>query len=179
MLKLDANTNLDGAIVTVGGTTVLGINNWIDYAVPPNGAIGPILVAVQRGADPDVSLYDSLRLVLYSECEPEIEATVTLSVQFVNTSSTKELNEDIIGTRIFPNPTSDAVTVELNLLRSTQVHIGLYDLLGNLQMRDLESYLSSGTQQMQLDVSRMVPGTYMLQIQSGSTRITRKLVINR
>lgn len=179
-LKQDPLTNLDGAKITVGASTILGTNNSIDYpGIPAHGAIGPLLVSVRRGDDPKVSLYDSIKLVLYSECEPEIEATVTLSVQFVDISSTKDHSEDIIGTRIFPNPTSDAITVELNLLQSTTVNIDLYDMLGQLQMKGIEENFPDGVQQKQLDLTQMSPGIYMLVIQSESSRLTRKVMINR
>jgi hypothetical protein len=52
-------------------------------------------------------------------------------------------------------------------------------MLGHIQMKGIEENFPAGEQQKQLDLAQIPPGIYMLVIQSGSSRLTRKVMINR
>jgi len=70
--------------------------------------------------------------------------------------------------RVYPNPASDYIKIA-----STEVidRLEVYSILGN-------SVISKSNSLDRIDVSTLNPGIYLLNIYSGSKKITKKVVIN-
>ncbi|WP_246067712.1 family 16 glycosylhydrolase [Changchengzhania lutea] len=70
--------------------------------------------------------------------------------------------------KIFPNPASDTIKIVTNEIIDS---VRLYSILGNLIMSKSESTHV-------IDVSGLTPGVYVLNVNSGSKRTTKKIVVN-
>ena len=87
---------------------------------------------------------------------------------------------------IAPNPASGSINITSsspgssskteNAQASTMIQVSIMDVNGNLKK---QQQFSSGTVNMQLNVTDLVPGTYFVQIINGSINETQKLIINR
>ncbi|MBL0129280.1 MAG: T9SS type A sorting domain-containing protein [Flavobacteriales bacterium] len=77
------------------------------------------------------------------------------------------------GVLILPNPARDHLTIQLNDRWSgAEIHITLFDLLGNAVLQQRSSSINPT-----IDTGDLAPGTYVLRLTSGSTRLMRKVVI--
>ncbi len=78
-------------------------------------------------------------------------------------------NEEISGFKLYPNPvTADIVhiTTEKNDLKTVRI----YDVFGELVLTDRIANKS-------LDISRLSPGVYVVQVTENQKSINRKLVV--
>ncbi|SDD59526.1 Por secretion system C-terminal sorting domain-containing protein [Pricia antarctica] len=94
--------------------------------------------------------------------------TVALSAQtsldFQN-GTTKEISE----VKLYPNPAFEGV-VHLLTKANADKRITVYDVFGEVVLTDK---ITGKT----LDISRLVPGVYVLQLDEGQNTVTRKLVV--
>lgn len=79
---------------------------------------------------------------------------------------------------IFPNPTSNQFTLQLNEDLQKQVQQGdmifVFDQLGNCILR--QQFFNSPSQQ--VDISKMAKGIYFIEVETGKDRINKKIVLN-
>ena len=78
-------------------------------------------------------------------------------------------NEEISGFKLYPNPAFDDV-VYITTKKNARKKIIVYDVFGEIVLTD--RIMDSS-----LNISRLVPGVYVLQVTEGSKTITRKLVV--
>jgi hypothetical protein len=69
----------------------------------------------------------------------------------------------------YPNPTSDRLIVEFTQTEGTATLVVL-DMTGKLLHTQKVSSNSTGVQQVQLDLAKLVPGSYLLQVLDGKER---------
>jgi len=104
--------------------------------------------------------------------DPSINISgVTMSIDYVRVYQNNELSTsefDASKFRIFPNPTSESIKVISNEIIDK---LELYSILGNLIRSKSKSTNT-------MDVSSLNSGIYLLNIYSGSKKITKKIVIN-
>jgi hypothetical protein len=72
--------------------------------------------------------------------------------------------------RIFPNPTSDAINIEMQGDFGS-VQLSIYDLSGRLLMSEAKN-----NKEVSLDVSKLMSGLYFLRVQADGISIIRKFV---
>ncbi|MBC7409563.1 MAG: T9SS type A sorting domain-containing protein, partial [Arcicella sp.] len=77
---------------------------------------------------------------------------------------------------IFPNPTMDKITVDLSEIEDNIESIVLKDHEGNT-MKDLP--LPVDKQFIQLDMKSYRMGIYFIQVQTNTTIITKKIILNQ
>jgi hypothetical protein len=89
------------------------------------------------------------------------------------------LNEDIIesSVKIYPNPSSEAAVVALRLSKSQDVVIELIDMTGHVVSSRLEKDVEAGRTFHNLNTSVLSNGIYTVKLSSGSTVISKKLVV--
>ncbi len=177
-LKLNALSNLNGAVVSAAGVPLNGNDLGQSFQVPANTCVQDLVVEVKMLNSTSALSYKNLELFLYSPCEESIQSSVFASVYFGSASSgVDDATGNIAELAVYPNPAQDVVNIGFDLQESAQVRIELYDMLGRLQMLGLDEKLPAGTQQQQLDIAQIPPGVYLVVIQSESAKVTRKLVI--
>jgi len=78
-------------------------------------------------------------------------------------------NEEISGFKLYPNPAFDDV-VYITTAKNARKEVAVYDVFGEIVLTDRILNTS-------LNISRLVPGVYVLQVTEDSKTITRKLVV--
>ena len=69
------------------------------------------------------------------------------------------------GIRVFPNPSSGIVYIKTEELNSEKILIGVYDLYG----KSVEVSSNSSKDEISINPSQLLPGTYFFSVQSGNT----------
>jgi hypothetical protein len=77
--------------------------------------------------------------------------------------------------RIYPNPTSDIVNIELTDVRPIDAYISIFNAAGALMMTEH----MTGTNLQQINVSKLAGGTYLLNIQTDDATTSFKVVVVR
>ena len=77
--------------------------------------------------------------------------------------------------RLYPNPASNEINLDLDALSSHDLHLRIYDQVGNLVIsRDLEI---SGAHVERIDVSQLASGVYLFSLEGSDINIQRKVVV--
>ena len=79
---------------------------------------------------------------------------------------------------IYPNPTQDQANIEFNLLKSTDIRVELYDMVGKLLISDTHLGRSEGMHRLNIDVSELTSGLYTIKIVADGAQISRKIMVN-
>ncbi len=81
---------------------------------------------------------------------------------------------------LYPNPAADVVSLGLTLAVDQQTDVELVDPLGRIVGRPFSGVLASGRPHLlQIPVSHLAPGAYVIVVKSGGTQTSRLLVVNR
>lgn len=80
------------------------------------------------------------------------------------------------GSYLYPNPAKNSVNVKLNLQKTIKVQLQLMDAVGQV-IRSTELQGQAGANTMNVDLSALSPGIYFVNIKTGNTQSTKKLVI--
>ena len=79
--------------------------------------------------------------------------------------------------KVYPNPATDQLTLEVELVTAEAIVINIYDAVGK-EFYFGEMSLESGINIMNLDIKHMTEGLYYIKLNSRATNISgRKLVI--
>lgn len=84
-------------------------------------------------------------------------------------------NELENGLTLFPNPTSQKVTLSTDGLGNQDISIQITDLSGKNIMK-IEGQSVNGAYEQTLDVSHLADGVYMIKVTSGNLKATRRLI---
>lgn len=76
---------------------------------------------------------------------------------------------------VIPNPAQNTCTVSLVSESAGNAHVSLYSVEGILALSE-EKYLNSGKNELVLDISKLVPGMYVLKINNKSHIYTSRLI---
>jgi len=172
-LKLNAQSNLNGAVVSAAGVPLNGNDLGQSFNVPANSCVQDLIVEVKQLSANSPLSYPNLELFLYSECEPDIQSSVFASVYFGNASGTNNFSENKLLS-VFPNPASDMITIEL--LDDIKIHqLQLVDSYGKV----IDSIVpDQKLQQYQMDISGLKAGLYFVQLRSDFLLISQKVFVN-
>jgi subtilisin family serine protease len=87
-----------------------------------------------------------------------------------------EATEPITNVNLFPNPTSNLLTVRFSTTDAMTIQIAISDLSGKvLQMRQLNT--DAGFQEIEIDASRLNGGIYLMHIISAEGKVSKKFVV--
>lgn len=78
---------------------------------------------------------------------------------------------------IYPNPASDELSVRFDLAAKSDVVMSIYDLSGKLVLSNSYGSLTSGQQNLKLNLNSLTRGTYMVHMIAGTESATTKLII--
>ncbi|MCC6411687.1 MAG: fibronectin type III domain-containing protein [Saprospiraceae bacterium] len=84
--------------------------------------------------------------------------------------------ENVFSIRLYPNPVSDALYVQIEGAPASSTELRLFDLNGQLVMQELTN---TDQQTAQLNLSALNPGMYLLQVLSGENQEVRKVLVTR
>ncbi len=171
-LKLNPQSNLNGAVVTASGVPLNGNDLGQPFTIPANSCVQDLILEVRRLSEASPLAYPNLEVFMYSPCDEDITSSVFASVYFGNATSTDEIGDATLLS-VFPNPTSNQLRVTLagnDRIESYQ----LSDLTGRT-LRHVN--LKNALQQTDLDVSALPRGMYLLQVQAGERVYAKKVLV--
>ncbi len=76
--------------------------------------------------------------------------------------------------KIFPNPASSVVRLQLSALSQQPAIVKIYDLNGR---KLIEKKYTKGTETIELDVSHLKSGIYFIQMTMGNNTLTKKIIL--
>jgi hypothetical protein len=109
------------------------------------------------------------RLVFSSSDHPDSARHPKLEITYMSTVGVDEHNKPL-GLYLTPNPAAEFVRVAWN--KGLSATISIYDMQGRLVLS--EDVLAA---QATLDISRVVSGSYLVEVLSGGVRGTKRLVV--
>jgi Arylsulfotransferase (ASST)/Secretion system C-terminal sorting domain/Fibronectin type III domain len=112
-----------------------------------------------------------------STCQTQGTSNFTALATFT-TPSAKDmpLNEDAIDATIYPNPSHGIFSLQIDAPDNNPVSVVILDASSRIMYQNSFS-LSAGSNTSAIDLSKLSPGLYFCQIQSGSNQIIKKIVI--
>ncbi|MDX2283179.1 MAG: T9SS type A sorting domain-containing protein [Bacteroidia bacterium] len=177
-LKLNALSNLNGAIVKAAGVPLNGNDLGQEFTVPASSCVEDLIVTVSMDNISSPQAYPNLEIFLYAPCESDIKSSVFASVYFGNTLGVQDL-ENLSGLTLYPNPASGLLTADFTLAEGSEVQTGLYDLAGRLRLAGTDSYLPAGEHQARFDVQQLPAGLYLLRIETETGITTGRVMVAR
>lgn len=109
----------------------------------------------QNSAGPEFGLWASL---------PEGGALIPLN----STTSINDLPAVLNRVDIFPNPSSERLTIQYELKNNIKMDVELLDMLGKTILTEDLGYQNTGLHQQNIDVSDLSAGFYLLKLQAGN-----------
>lgn len=109
----------------------------------------------------------------------------TLPVVFWNNVSgvanepTAEVPVEFGLSSVYPNPFNPTAVIDYGIERSAPVRIDLVDVYGRLVRRLLDRVVPAGVHRITLDASELPSGTYLVVMQSGTSRSARTVSLVR
>jgi PKD repeat protein len=160
-------------------TTASEINN--DHFTLEKSFDGKIFEQVSllkgNGTTSEIHIYQatdemSTQNVYYRLQQSDYDGTTSKSdVIIINCSHSGKY--EVIG--IYPNPTHESVSIDLNLSEGGIVLVTLYNSIGQLVMKKEVSF-QNGYQKLNIDLSGLPADVYQLNLATGLTVITEKVV---
>ncbi len=111
--------------------------------------------------------------------KPEYE-TPTFAYSLLIYDPTPTAVEDISqdhGVKIYPNPTTNLVTVGVNLPETNSIKIEMLDMLGRMVNAMVPGKKGAGTYRFQMNTSHLGAGMYLIRISIGDKTITKKVQV--
>lgn len=178
-LKLNAQSNLNGAVVSAAGVPLNGNDLGQSFTVPANGCVEDLIVEVKQLSANSPLAYPNLELFLYAPCEESIQTSVLASVYFGNATSSDEAQGAIAGLAVSPNPASDAIYLNFEMTEAAPVQLEMWDLQGRAVKTESLRTLPAGHHRQLLETGDLPNGIYMLALQCQGSRVFRKVVVQQ
>jgi hypothetical protein len=101
-----------------------------------------------------------------------------LYIDDINLNILTGINETLNGNQvsIYPNPTTGHIIVNCAALKSEGLTVGISDAVGRMVMKRNYSLPQSA---IDLDLSSLSNGIYLIHLDTSSGRITQKLILNK
>lgn len=94
----------------------------------------------------------------------------------LNAQELSKLNHELFTIqKIYPNPISDFVFIEINAKNYISIQFELIDILGNKIKRWNKIEVVRGTQKVKLDFQSIHSGFYLLKISADKTNIVKRI----
>ncbi len=171
-LKLNAQSNLNGAVVSAAGVPLNGNDLGQSFNVPANSCVQDLIVEVKQLSANSPLSYPDLELFLYAPCEEDIQTSVFASVYFGNATGVNDLADNSLLS-VSPNPTSGWLQISLPAGNSLET-VRVMDLSGKT-VRNLERGASASNTE--IDLSGLPKGIYVLQARSEGQVFVKKVIV--
>ncbi len=172
-LKLNAASNLNGAVVSAAGVPLNGNDlGQVFLNVPANGCIQNLVIEVKQLSVGSPLSYPDLELYLYAPCEEDIQSSVFASVYFGNATAVNDLADNSLLS-VSPNPTSGWLQISLPTGNDLEA-VRVTDLAGKT-VRNLE--LGAGSNITEVDLSGLPKGMYALQARAAGQVFVKKVIV--
>ncbi len=118
-------------------------------------------------------------MIFASSDYPNSALHPTLKVCYRLASAVDELSGSIRGLEIFPNPATEAVTVDLRLVAPSPIRMEIMDLMGRSIMSREEGTLAPGDHRIRIPLAdrAVSDGIYWLRVLSADRAVSRKVQV--
>jgi hypothetical protein len=164
-------TQIKSWVATNGFATSVPFDSG-DVQVAYYGGMGMPTIAVAAGKDHKV-LFTSM------DFKPKVDtATISSAVHtFFGTNGIFPVSSNVASVSVFPNPTSQTISLLLNVKKPDALHLTLMSLEGQLMADLYNETLKAGTWEKSITLPPLKNGTYFLQGELHKERFTRKITI--
>lgn len=104
-------------------------------------------------------------------------ATMVITTRRISTTAFVEANKVFSTVKIYPDPATTEIKLELTSKSATSVQIQITDVLGKT-MKAFEMPLKEGSNVKSIDISNLANGTYSLLLFDGEKRYSYKFIKN-
>jgi spore coat protein A len=87
--------------------------------------------------------------------------------------------EQINGFRLYPNPASELITVDLMLEKGAEISISIYGLDGRIINSEELGYLNDGIQSIAVPVGHLDNGMYIVELKAGDKQFRQSIIISK
>jgi len=138
-------------------------NSAFNFNVPANATIGQVTMRARISYQPDDGAIDPCGTSTYGEVEDYV----------INIQATSGLDEAGVfaGVAVYPNPTSDNVSIDLSAVTADNVSITLIDMTGKVLA--VQNNVAGSVAQ--FDMTAFSKGMYQVRITDGTVISTRKV----
>ncbi|OYT16562.1 MAG: hypothetical protein B7C24_07180 [Bacteroidetes bacterium 4572_77] len=84
-----------------------------------------------------------------------------------------------MGINIYPNPASDYVIIDFQLITDQDINMELFDIKGQSIRKIASSHLKEGNYNLQINTSDLSNGVYFIKSTMGKTLSTKQFVVNK
>ena len=178
-LDRTANTSVTGLIFNTGYSNTGTTGALFARALYGSGkvvALGDSSPPDDGTGDPNDALYNGYSAEANGSHQMlMVDATIWL-IERNSTTTNIDINENIASVNLFPNPSTENITVRLNLKKSMEVSFEIYDLAGRMISKNEKRNFDSGMQNQELAVTSK--GYYFVKIISAEGVITKPFIID-
>ena len=177
------NTNSERKIWWIGSGNNPVANQLTNVVDPGSIAVGNFNPAVAEGnpSQDDIAVTALDHLFRGTQCDPFNPAWNLDGQSWLDSLHVENpvgISENIMKDatiKIYPNPTSDFLTVWFENPLNTEVYPTIYDQLGN-QVLNIK-FISVNQNKMNIDISKMAHGSYYLNMNIDNETVTRTFVV--
>ena len=93
-------------------------------------------------------------------------------------SKKEDTRKGLVDMQVFPNPTTEKVTVSFNQEQTSDVTIQLFDVSGKMIHSLILPQVAAGKYQQEIPLNRLNKGVYVVKFLSGKQMSSQKLIVN-
>lgn len=176
-LKLNALSNLNGAVVSAAGVPLNGNDLGQSFTIPALSCVEDLIVEVKMQSGTSPLSYPDLELFLYAPCEEDIQSSVFASVYFGDATGVEDLKGTVSVLSCYPNPVADVLYIDFNLTQSDDLQLYITDMMGKVSMTRHLGQLITGKHSYTVETANLSKGMHTISIQSGEGVISRRIVV--
>ena len=91
--------------------------------------------------------------------------------------SPENINATPLATEmVYPNPTVGLTNVDVSLLKDENVTLSVVDIMGKQMLYENRGIISEGDQEIPVDLSKLAPGIYLINLQAGPQSFSYKVI---
>ncbi len=163
-LDVDPNFNTGGLIT--------GTNTWISSG--PSNADTEFNAS---GLTVGTTYFWRVRYIKNGNPEPWSD-TWSFTVSSSGTTNTPNYTENALDLNIFPNPTNHSSQLTFTLTKPLQAQLNVQDLFGRNVHLSEATLLSAGSHQLTIPSDSWAKGLYLVTVNLGGEKFTKRLLIN-
>ncbi len=91
----------------------------------------------------------------------------------------REETQNKLQVSIYPNPAVDDVTLSLDIQESSEAQLAIFDLTGKLVFSMDLGHISTGNNNIPINLSSLQKGSYVVQVIAGTNIASSKIIINK
>jgi hypothetical protein len=134
-----------------------------------NIAFGTYKVLVER-----VGYEDEWNWVTLNSTTPQV-SNLNFNVPEASLTPVEDKTTAVQKLNVYPNPATEQLNLQMEVSVPQETTIRMFNLTGKTVYSE-KIQLNSGTQNHSIDISKVVPGLYFIQLTSGQKTVTSKVV---